>query len=223
MSDTVQQTATSVRLREATAEDVDFIAWVLLAASRSHLPVGIWEYVCSLSEDRALRYLELVAVAEPVHFCHYSTFLIAEVDGEAAAALCGFDPEKEGHGALGAVLPSVTRAAGITMDATPGIAERSAIVGSVSPEHESGAWIVENVATLPRFRRRGLVDGLLAAMLDRGRSRGFDLAQIGVFIGNDPARAAYIKAGFAFADEKRDAAFEAALGCAGIERLRRLI
>ncbi len=41
----------------------------------------------------------------------------------------------------------------------------------VIPEHAPGAWIVENVATLPEFRRRGLVDRLVEEMLERGRRR----------------------------------------------------
>ena len=45
--------------------------------------------------------------------------------------------------------------------------------------------------------------------------------QIGLLIGNEPARRAYLKHGFRHADEKRDPEFEAAVGCPGLERLLR--
>ena len=94
---------------------------------------------------------------------------------------------------------------------------------NVIPEHVEGAWIVENVATLPEFRRRGLVDRLMAEIIERGRARGASTADISVFIGNDPAQRAYEKCGFEAIGEKRDAAFEAAYKTPGIRTLRRAI
>jgi hypothetical protein len=55
MSDTAQHT--SVSIRDATEADVPFLAWVMLAASRSHVPVGVWEYINGTDEERTLRYL----------------------------------------------------------------------------------------------------------------------------------------------------------------------
>ena len=88
-----------------------------------------------------------------------------------------------------------------------------------APEHAPGAWIVENVATLPEFRRRGLVDQLLEEILEKGRTAGASVAEVGVLIGNDPAQRAYEKAGFAVVDEKRHPEFEAAYKCPGIRLL----
>jgi ribosomal protein S18 acetylase RimI-like enzyme len=50
--------------------------------------------------------------------------------------------------------------------------ERAKSIMNVIPEHPRGAWIVENVATLPEFRRRGLIDRLSQEILKRGRARG---------------------------------------------------
>jgi ribosomal protein S18 acetylase RimI-like enzyme len=105
------------------------------------------------------------------------------------------------------------------MDDFAGVMERGAIVQRVTSDYEPGAWVIENVATKPELRRRGLSDTLLRATLARGRDTGFAKAQISVFIGNDPARNAYLKAGFEKVDEKRDAEFEKAMGFPGFERL----
>lgn len=219
MSDT--QTQTAVTIRDATEADAPFLAWVMLTAARSHLPVGIWEYINGMDGDRTLAYLTDVAVTGPAHLFHHSLFQIAEVDGASAAAMCGYDPATQSFDKLMPFMAELGSKHGLAMDDYAAIMERGAIVGRVTPTNEPGAWVIENVATKPEFRRRGLTDTLIAATLDRGRSNGFELAQISVFIGNDPARAAYIKAGFEHADSKRDAEFEAAIGCPGIERLLR--
>ena len=100
-----------------------------------------------------------------------------------------------------------------------GFTLRAGVSATSSRTTPKASWVVENVATLPEFRRRGLTDALIKATLDRGRAKGFTLGQISVFIGNEPAKQAYLKAGFEVKDEKRDAEFEADMGSPGFERL----
>src|SRR5262249_16479174 len=101
--------------------------------------------------------------------------------------------------------------------------KRNATFFTVTPEHPPGAWIVENVATLPEFRRRGLVDRLLGVILERGRARGASLADITLFIGNDSAQAAYAEVGFRMVSEKRNPELERTWGSPGLRLLRRAL
>lgn len=206
-------------IRDANEGDIDFLAWVMLEASRSHLARGVWEYVHDHDEDKTLDFLRRLASTDVIHFFHPSLFMIAEVDGNPAAALCGFDHETQGMSALWQVMPSVLSESGIVLD--EGFMRRGSIVGMVTSDYAPGAWVVENVATRPEFRRRGLVRELLDLIFERGRANRFDLAQISVFIGNEPARNAYLAAGFESKDEKRDPTFEKEFGCPGMERLLR--
>ncbi len=122
---------------------------------------------------------------------------------------------------LVAAIAEATRAVGRTEeDATNGW-ERAGSIGLVAPEHDPKAWIVENVATLPEFRRKGLTDRLLVEILERGRSRGASIADVSVFIGNAGAQAAYEKAGFKIRDEKLHPDFEAVYKCPGVRTLTR--
>ncbi|HVM09832.1 MAG TPA: GNAT family N-acetyltransferase [Acidimicrobiales bacterium] len=206
-------------LRDATEADVEFVAWVMLAASRSHLPRGIWEYLYDFSEEQALEFLRGVTVTDTVHLFHHSLFLIAEVDGEPAAAMCGYDPESQGFGAFVGDSARIASACGADLE-SPDFASRSEVLMSGFPAADvERPWVVENVATAPAFRRQGLVDLLLREQLARGRSRGFDVAQISVFLENEPARRAYVKAGFEVVGEARDPRFQDALGCPGAEVL----
>jgi ribosomal protein S18 acetylase RimI-like enzyme len=148
---------------------------------------------------------------------------VAEVDGRPASALCGYIDEENGTHTLIPAMREANAALGRTdADLAAGWA-RAASIGKVNPEHEPSNWIVEHVATLPEFRRQGLIDRLLAEVVERGRRRGATVADVGVLIGNDRAQRAYEKAGFRVIDEKRDADFEAAYKCPGIRSLRRPI
>lgn len=210
-----------MRIVEATQEHAPFLAWVSLAAARSHLPRGFWDFYIGPDEREILRYLTALAATEKPHPFHHSVFLVAEVDGRPASAMCGFTEEETGFARLGGVMPEVDRELGRPPEAGQEGMARLGPFMSVTPEHPPGAWIVENVATLPEFRRRGLVDRLMDAMLERAVARGARLADIAVFIGNDPAQLAYEKAGFAAVSEKRNAEIERTWGSPGLRLLRR--
>jgi len=80
-------------------------------------------------------------------------------------------------------------------------------------------WVIENVATRPEMRRKGLVDALLHQLLGHGRERVFEYVQISVFIENERARSAYVKAGFEPLTEQRSDEWPGEIGCPGTEML----
>jgi ribosomal protein S18 acetylase RimI-like enzyme len=84
-----------------------------------------------------------------------------------------------------------------------------------------GDWLIEHVATLPAYRGRGLVQALIDHALDEGRAAGFKRASISFLIGNEAAERRYAKAGFAFAEERRDPTFETITGASGFRRVAR--
>lgn len=85
------------------------------------------------------------------------------------------------------------------------------------------AWVIEHVATVPAHRGRGFVQRLLDRTLDDGRRRGCTTAQITFYIGNRAAERSYVRAGFAFAEERRHPEFEAVTGSPGFCRYARAI
>jgi ribosomal protein S18 acetylase RimI-like enzyme len=210
-----------VPIRLATADDAPFLAWVMLQAARGHLGRGIWDITLDRPERQCLAYLELLAVTPTRSWFHYSGFKVVDIDGHSVSALCGYDPHAAGT-------PAVVKATDEVADQLlwsknerlAGWKRFEPIRPCISDEAE-GAWIIENVATLPEFRGRGIVDALLGAMLDEGRTRGYRLAQISILIGNTRAQRAYERAGFKVIDEKRHADFEAVVGAPGMRRLLR--
>jgi ribosomal protein S18 acetylase RimI-like enzyme len=146
--------------------------------------------------------------------------LIAEADGRAAAGLGGYDPKICGYEALYQAIPAVLKKMGHS-GPDPEANKRAERVLCCIPEDTEGAWIIDSVATVPEYRRKGLIDRLLAAILEKGRQEGFQRAQISIYIGNRTAQHAYEKHGFKIVDEKRHPDFEAEIGSPGMARMLR--
>ncbi len=215
----MQQTTTEIKIVDARPEHAPFIAWVMLTAARSHVEKGMWDFMAGPDEARTLRFLEALASTAEPNWAHHSIFLVAEAGGRPVSALCGYFDEEHGTATLATALPLAAEAAGMTPEEMGANWQQGISIALVAPDHVPGAWIVEHVATLPEFRRQGLVDRLLAAVLERGRARGATVADVGVLIGNDRAQRAYEKAGFRVIGEKLNAEFEAAYKCPGIREL----
>ena len=213
------QTNTNLRIVDARGEHAPFIAWVILTAFRSHLEKGFWDFMRPGTDGEILRYLEALTTSKAPHWAHLPLFIVAEVDGQPAAALSGYFGEEHGGTRLRDGMAEADAATGQVPDAEA--ISRALTILNVAPEHVPGAWIVEDVATRPEFRRRGLVDALMQEIMERGRKRGATVSDIGVFIGNDSAQKAYEKAGYVVVGEKTHPDFEAVYGTPGVRTLRR--
>jgi ribosomal protein S18 acetylase RimI-like enzyme len=207
-----------IKIRNAGMNDAVFLAWLILTAGRAHVKRGIWEVVLDRSEDDCLGFLKLLTVTDTPHLFHHSCYLIAEAEEGPVSGLGGYDPDTQGYSRLLEVLPKVYEKLGKapTKDTTAG--EPPRITACIPPSLE-GTWVIDSVATLPAFRRKGIVDRLLDNILDVGRERGYRQAQISIYIGNTPAQRAYEKHGFRMLDEWRDPYFEKEIGSPGMARL----
>ena len=208
-------------IRNAAAADAPFLAWVIQAAARSHLPLGVWDLAFPGPDGPRLEYLAALAIAQPASFTHYEGFIIAEHDGHPVAALSAYDPATKTTDAFMMAINNALEATGWSPEHRALSLIRMAPMGACVPESLPGTWVIEWVAALPEARGRGVAQALLQAILDRGRSAGYSKAQISYLIGNDPAQAAYERVGFTTVEEKRDADFEAAFRCPGIARMHR--
>ncbi|MEO8603955.1 MAG: GNAT family N-acetyltransferase [bacterium] len=212
----------TITVRPATEADVPFIAWVQQEAARSHLPIGLWDIAFPGDEADRLRVVGRLGTAAARSFCHWSGFLIGELDGRVAAGLSGYTlPSVAAGSAFFDALNEAFDAERWSVEQREAMALRIAPFLTCLPDTAEDAWVVEWVATRPEFRGRGLVRELLLAILARGQERGHTQAQIAILIGNVAAQRAYESVGFRVADEKTHADFEATVGSPGIRRLLR--
>lgn len=209
-------------IRPATRSDAPFLAWTILAAGRSHVASSFWDLLLDRPGDPAIEAFlaERLVLAPWRSWWHHSHFWVVEVDGEPAAALSGFavgDPEVRPPDAA---LLAALEGHGWDANALAEGLRRASPFFTCTTEADPAAWIVENVATRPEFRRRGLLARLLPEALGRGRAGSLPFADLSLFVGNTAAQRAYEAAGFAILDERRHPDFAAAIGCPGIARMR---
>jgi GNAT superfamily N-acetyltransferase len=209
----------TLSIRPATPADADFIAWTIFIASRGHLARGWFDIVLERPEAFCLDFCRRLTLAEARSWWHWSLFQVADVDGVPAAALCGFGDESV-YELSAPAMAEASKGIGLTREEHKQLWPRGAFILSCTTG-EDNAWTVENVATRPEHRGKGVTQALLAANLAQARTQGFHRAQISILIGNEPAEHAYLKAGFTFAEEVRAPEFEAAMGVPGLKRLAR--
>lgn len=206
-------------IRPATRDDAEFLGWASVMAARSQLKRGWFEIVLRRDEAFCFEFAKYLTTAKARSWWHWSLFVVAEVDGVLASAMCGFGDESVYYKSSDAMAEAADRM-GIPKSEQAQFWPRGAFI--VSPAtSEDGAWTIENVATKPEFRGKGMTLALLEAELGIARAAGFKRAQISFFTGNDRAEKTYAKAGFKFAEEKHAPDFEAALGIPGVRRFAR--
>lgn len=206
-------------IRAAEPRDAGFLGWACVMASRSQLKRGWFEIVLQRDDAFCFEFAKYLTLAKAVSWWHWSLFLVAELDGVVASAMCGFGNGSV-YAASNAAMAEASDKMGISKSEQAQFWPRGAFV--ISPAtSETDAWTIENVATKPEYRGRGLVGALMEKELDAARGKGFKRAQISFYMGNTPAERAYAKAGFSFAEEKTAPDFEAALGIPGVTRYAR--
>jgi GNAT superfamily N-acetyltransferase len=209
----------STILRPAEPRDAEFLGWACVAAARSQLPRGWFDIVLRRDEAFVLEFAKYLTLAKARSWWHWSLFQVAEVDGVLASAMCGFG-DASVYRTSGAAMAEASDRMGIGKDEQEELWPRGAFILSATAS-ERGAWTIENVGTGAEYRGTGVTQALLAREFDVARKAGFKRAQISFFIGNIAAERAYAKAGFTFAEEKRAADFEKAMGSPGIKRFAR--
>jgi ribosomal protein S18 acetylase RimI-like enzyme len=209
-------------IRPAQASDAGFIARNILASQRGPLPRGWFDVTLGWDEPQCVAFVERIATARVPSWWHVSHFIIAEIEGAPAASLCALPASGIGPAAKGAIEAAAAES-GLGASDVAAILRRGAYTRNCWVQGEEGDWLIEHVATVPDYRGRGLVQGLIDHALATGAQAGFTRASISFLIGNEAAERCYAKAGFAFAEEKRDPAFEAITGSPGFRRFVRAI
>ena len=209
-------------IRRAGPDDAGFIARTILAAQRGHRPRGWFDIALGWPEPECLAFVARIATAQRQSWWHVSQFIVAEAEGEPAAALCAMPAIGTRAAARSAIEEAAARAE-LNGPELAAIFRRGAYTADCWVQGGDGDWLLEHVACLPAHRGRGLVQALIAHALAAGQAAGFRRASISFLIGNDAAERCWAKAGFAFAEEGRETAFETLIGAPGFRRFARAI
>lgn len=205
----------------ATVDHSTFLATVVLSASRSQLRQGPFDLALRVGEEEVLNILEWMVLSDCISTCHYSKFLVAEVDGEPIGALAAFDPADEGLLPMGAALADAYTGLGYDEAELPAVMARVEAMNSCISPSSPGSWTIEWVAVENAYRGLGVCGRLLGEILDIGAERNLRTSQVSTYLGNDRALSAYKGAGFQIETKRRDREFENLLGVPGMVTMRR--
>jgi len=83
----------SIKIRKATIEDAKFLAKMILLSSRADKKIGIFDVVFNyISDERLVENIEKLTTTTIKNYCHYSNFLIAEINSKCVGTLCSYEP-----------------------------------------------------------------------------------------------------------------------------------
>jgi len=209
-----------ITIRPAHDRDTPFLAWVMYTAARSHLDECPWRVIFGETEARTLVLLEHMTRIPALSWSCVANFRIAEVDGTPAAAMCGFSP---GAGSVPhdpqPELDLARRVFAYSEAHLAGVSERLGIAALGMPRDLPDVWAIENVAVLPEYRGKGLIDKLFERVFQEGRDKGFMHVQIHCLIGNEPGLRTFERNGFRVVSQQTSAAFNDLFGAPGAKLL----
>jgi len=196
-----------MNIRTAKIEDAAFIAWGILESSRAGKKHGLFDLIFSPSEDIS-KSLEKLVSSDIKTICHYSNFLIAEVDGKQAGLLCGYDGYKISWENMSGALE--------TMGCQGDYKERISAYLMCEPSVEKNTIVLNFMITKEEFRGLGVVKALVKKVLLTARLKGFRRAQTDIEIGSIETQLAYEKMGFSKKEEKKSDYYLEEFGRLGI-------
>ena len=83
----------SIKIRKAIDKDAPFLAQMILQSSRAGKKDGIFDLIFETNDNKAiLKKLETLTQTTAKTHCHFSNFLIAEMDGKCVGTLSSYEP-----------------------------------------------------------------------------------------------------------------------------------
>jgi GNAT superfamily N-acetyltransferase len=228
------------RVRQATSNDVDFLALAIRDSERAHTGVGIWDV--AIGDDVSNESRSLFAVLR--HAClndiqshfHYSHFLVITVSGAV-------DDEEGAENIVGAgccyrypdfcVPKSYPGMSLATRLCRPEVSVEESVrmwdkidifLDNVFPSYDyDNTWMLESIYIAEGHRQSGLGVKLIQTLFEQGRHCPHKPKECLTVcaIGNYAAYRAYERAGFTCVGDGRDEKAEVALGYPGFHLFRK--
>ncbi len=199
----------SVEIRKALVEDVAFIAKMILQSSRAEKKIGLFDLIFGLKSDKKiLKDIENLAKATAKSYCHFSNFLIAEVDGKNVGTLCSYEPR--------IATPDMFLDALKEIGCDQNYKEYRELLDSCDFELNIRTLIFDFMEELDGYMDVGILKLLMQKSLLTARLKGYRIAQSMVEIGSLEALLYYKKLSFKKIRQKESELYKEKFGRAGL-------
>lgn len=199
----------SMKIRKALSQDAPFLAQMILQSSRADKQISIFDVIFeSKSDEETLANIEKLTTTTAKNYCHYSNFLIAEIDGECVGSLCSYEPRiatKE------TFLESLKE---ISCDANA--EDFLEILDSCDFELNKRTLVFDFMEEIEGHMNVGILKALMQKSLLSARLKGYRIAQAMVEIGSLETLLYYKKLGFKEVKHKKCELYKEKFGRAGL-------
>ena len=192
-----------INIRQATEADKDFLIESIIEAEKSGSDMISDCAIFSITEDDFRTALSSMLDEDMEgQELNISGFLIAEVDGEKAAALNTW--VENASGMSSSMIKSNLLMYFLDRQAIINAAPAMALMNEVNIHRDSNALQIESVYTAEKYRGLGLTSKLINEhiRLKQAAAVPFNKVQVILLKNNEAAQKAYQKAGFAIVAEK---------------------
>lgn len=201
-----------IDVRKATPADSKFLASCMLKSSRAGKSVGMFDLIFELNDDELLLgVLEKLTTSEIKTYCHYSNFLIADIDGESVGTLCNYEPR--------IATPELLSKALEPFGASEKYEEQSSLVSLCSFETDKRTWMLDFLVEKDGYNDLLIVRELLKKSLLTASLKGYRIIHTMVEISSMEIMLVYKKLGFKVIDEKKCEVFKENFGRSGVALL----
>jgi len=191
-------------IRPATLNDSDFLVKAILMADRGLSPVSSYSGVFNLSEEEATIKIKLM-LEEELDSCELSPehFLLAEKDGQVAAAVAGWVEGFDGVASW--MVRSALFQEYYPPEALAHAQKMKSIVDEVVVHRTMGALQLESVYVDPAFRGNRLASLLFSAHVEKCKKEhpNTETAELMTYLENTKAVSLYQKMGFSVVKESK--------------------
>jgi N-acetylglutamate synthase-like GNAT family acetyltransferase len=201
----------SIKIKQAKAEDSAFLAQMILQSSRAGKKDGLFDLLFATNDNKIiLQRLEELTQTTAKSRCHFSNFLIAELDGKSIGTLCSYEPRISNRESFIKALTEI----GFTDES-----EALEVMYICDFNLNNRTLIFDFVEELEGFRDVGVLKALMQKSLLTARLKGYRIAQTMIEIGSLESELFYKKMGFTKIEEKECALYKEKFGRIGMSLL----
>ncbi|QOY52393.1 acyl-CoA acyltransferase [Candidatus Sulfurimonas baltica] len=198
----------SIIIRKATSEDAAFLAQMILQSSRAGKKICIYDLIFGTNNDKdTLANLEKLTTTVAKSSCHYTNFLIAEMDGKSVGSLCSYEPRISTRESFFDALKEI----GVDSEDS----EYEEILNYCNFDINTRTLIFDFMEELEGFIDVGVLKALMHKSLLTARLKGYRIAQTVVEIGSLETLLYYKKLGFKEVKQKECELYREKFGRAG--------
>lgn len=198
-----------INIRKAKSEDRSFLAKMILQSSRAGKKVGFFDIVFETDDDvKIVAELEKLIVTTVKNHCHFSNFLIAELDGTDVGTLCSYEPRISNKETFIEALKEIGQDGDIS--------KRLEAFYSCEFEINNRVLMFDFMEELEGFIDVGVLKALMQKSLLSARLKGYRIGQTIVEIGSLEAILLYKKLGFNEVNHKECELYQEQFGRKGL-------